>query len=116
MDTSRFRTLWTCAALALAAGLVAPPARADPQRDHDKARTALQAGAISPLHTVLAKVHQTYPGEVLEVELEQEDGRWIYELKLLQPGGMLTRLEVDARTGDILKSRQRPTPPVVHKP
>lgn len=86
------------------------PAGADERRDHDRARAALKAGEVQPLQDVLDKVLRSYPGEVLEVELEREDGRWVYELKLLQPGGRLLKLEVDARTAVVLRSRQRPAP------
>lgn len=76
-------------------------------RDHDRARAALQAGEILPLATVLQRVAQSHPGDVLEVELEREEGRWIYELKLLQPGGALLKLAVDARTAEVLKREER---------
>ena len=53
----------------------------------------------------------THPGEVLEVELERDDGRWIYELKLLQPGGELRKLKLDARSGELLQDRLRRAAP-----
>jgi len=84
--------------------------QADDQRDHDRARAALKAGEVLPLQEVLDKVQRSHPGEVLEVELEREDGRWVYELKLLQSGGRLLRLDVDAKTASVLRSRQRPAP------
>jgi uncharacterized membrane protein YkoI len=56
---------------------------------------------------VLALVEREHPGQVLEVELESEGRGWLYEIKLLQPDGRLTRLKVDARTGEILKRRTR---------
>ncbi|MDL5034688.1 PepSY domain-containing protein [Pelomonas sp. APW6] len=105
------------AALALSTALLAgavPLARADEHRDHgrdhDRARAALQAGEILSLQQVLARVQPRYPGEVLAVELEREDGRWIYELKLLQTGGRLLRLDVDAKTAEVLRSRARTGP------
>lgn len=85
-------------------------AQADDRRDHDRARAALKAGEVLPLQEVLEKVQRSHPGELLEVELEREDGRWVYELKLLQSGGRLLRLDVDAKTAAVLKSRQRPAP------
>ena len=91
----------TVAALALAS----PPARAD--TDHDRARAALQAGEVLPLKTVLERVQRDHPGQVLEVELEQEDGHWIYEIKLLRAGGRLVKLQVDAATGEVLRHRER---------
>jgi uncharacterized membrane protein YkoI len=94
------------AALWFAAGSFTS-AQADGRQDHDRARAALQAGEVQSLQKVLEKVQLSYPGEVLEVELEREGGRWVYELKLLQSGGRLVRLDVDAKTAEVLRSRQR---------
>jgi uncharacterized membrane protein YkoI len=67
--------------------------------DHDRARRAVQAGEVLPLQEVLNRLARRQPGQVLEVELEREAGRWVYEIKLLQPDGRLRKLQVDARTG-----------------
>ena len=64
--------------------------------DHDKVRSALLAGDIQPLSSVLSVVAQTYPGRVIEVELEDEHDQWLYELKVLSPEGFLIKLEVNA--------------------
>jgi uncharacterized membrane protein YkoI len=93
----------TLCALALCLGAV--PAHADSEQD--RARAALQAGQVLPLATVLARLEREQAGQVLEVELEHEDGRWIYEVKLLQAGGRLMKLELDAATGAVLKRRVR---------
>ncbi|WBY00356.1 PepSY domain-containing protein [Ramlibacter tataouinensis] len=99
------RLLPLLAALALASG--APAARADRHRDHEQARAALQAGDVLPLDRVLQQVAQTHPGQVMAVELERDGERWVYELKLLQPGGALVKLDVDGRTGEVLRRRER---------
>jgi hypothetical protein len=44
---------------------------------------------------------------VLELELERDDGRWIYEIKLLQANGQLLRLEVDAATAQVLQVKRK---------
>ena len=81
---------WRLAACALcAAALAMPPAGASDKDDHDRARQAVQAG------------------QVLEVELEQERDRWIYEVKLLTPAGQLTKVKLDARTGEVLRIKPR---------
>lgn len=91
---------------ALWGGVLAPgPALADGPRDHERARAALQAGEVLSLQAVLERVQRQHPGDVLEVELEREGGRWVYELKLLQKGGTLLRLDVDARTAEVLKKK-----------
>ena len=91
--------------VALALSGLAPIALADGQRDHDRARAALRAGEVLPLTTILERVAKEQPGQVLEVELERNQGRWIYELKLIQNSGALVKLKVDARDGSVLKRK-----------
>lgn len=73
--------------------------------DHERARAALQAGEVLPLPQLLERVAREQPGQVLAVELEREDGRWVYELKLLDPAGRLVKLEVDARSAELLRRK-----------
>ena len=102
---SRFST-----ACLLASLLAAPLAQAS-ERDHERARQAVQAGQVLPLPAVLEKLATTHPGQVLEVELERESdqGReaWVYEIKLLQRDGQLVKLELDAKTAEVLRSKIR---------
>lgn len=93
---------------ALLAAMAAVPVGAD--SDQDRARAAVQSGQVLPLRTVLERLEREHPGQVLEVELEQQEhdgGRWVYEIKLLQGGGRLLKLELDASTGEVLKRRVR---------
>lgn len=92
-------------AVALAMVLASPPVLADSEQD--RARAAVQAGKVLPLKTLLERLEREHPGQVLEVELEQDDGRWIYEIKLLQPGGRLVKLELDAASGVLLRRKER---------
>lgn len=70
--------------------------------DHERARQALQAGEILPLGELLRRVAQDYPGDVIEVELERDKGRWIYELEIIRADGALIELEIDASDGSLL--------------
>lgn len=97
------RKVWAMAVLIVAMAMSAGVS-ADGD-DHDRARSALERGEVLPLHAILEKVGQTYPGKVIEVELEREHGRWIYELRWLMRGGALVKLEVDARDGTILDKK-----------
>ena len=91
----------------LAGGLVAgAPLHAEPN-DHDLARQALQQGKVLPLRTVLEQVERDYQGQVLEVELDRDDGMFIYEIKLLAPGGNLMKMKLDAATGKVLGIKQK---------
>jgi uncharacterized membrane protein YkoI len=92
----------------LAACLAALAIRPAAARDHDdqeRARAALAAGEIRPLAEILAEVERRYIGRVIEVDLDREDGRWVYELKLLPPSGRVFELEVDAATAAVLRSK-----------
>lgn len=94
------------AGLLVLAGLLAP-AQAHDDDDHERARAALRAGEVLPLSTLLERLQRRHPGQVLEVELERDDGRWIYEVKLLRQDGLLFELALDARSGEVLSQRQK---------
>lgn len=88
--------------LALILVLLACPALADDD-DQYRARRALEAGEILPLPDILAAVEAARPGRVIELELERDDGRWIYELELVTPDGRIYELEIDAATATVLE-------------
>ncbi len=94
-------------AACLLAGLLGTPLAQASERDHERAREAVQAGQVLPLPSVLEKLAATHPGQVLEVELEKESDGWVYEIKLLQRDGQLVKLELDAKTADLLRSKIR---------
>lgn len=100
-----FTRTWLAALLL--SGLWPPAALASGDGDQDRARAALRAGEVLPLRTLLERLERSHPGQVLELELERDDGRWIYEVKLLQAGGRLVKLKVDARTGEVLRARDK---------
>lgn len=76
-----------------------------PGRDHDRARDAVAAGHALPLREVLARVRPHYPGRLLDADLRRggSRGAWMYQLKLLAPGGHVQYLRVDARSGRVLQ-------------
>lgn len=87
--------------------LTVPTVWASGEDDHERARQALQSGQILPLRTVLERLERSHPGKVLEVELEQKDGLWIYEVKLLQADGQLVKLMLDAKIAVIIERKNR---------
>ncbi len=104
---SPFRRLRPLRVLLLVAVLGSGAGMARERGDHERAREAVVSGQILPLGTVLERLEREQAGQVLEIELESRDERWIYEVKLLQPGGQLLRLEVDAATGTVTDRRVR---------
>lgn len=108
MNTSllptRRRLLLGLAAPALLAGR----ARADDgDHDHDRARRALEQGQVLPLRRVLDKLERELPGQVLKVEFERDDDRFVYKIRLLQPDGRIAGVKVDAADGRVLAIRRR---------
>lgn len=112
-DPPHFSGLLRSALAVLLVGLLTA-AQASDHGDHERAREAVRSGQVLPLRTVLERLEREHPGEVLEVELERERDRWIYEVKLLQRQGQLVKLKVDAQTAAVIRSRTRaasePTP------
>lgn len=71
--------------------------------DYENAYDARRSGDILPLRDILTNVRAIYPGEIVGVEFEREDGLQVYELKILQTDGRYLEIYVDARTGAVLK-------------
>ncbi|AMN45910.1 hypothetical protein ACG33_02045 [Steroidobacter denitrificans] len=73
-------------------------------KEHDVIHDALRRGEVLSLAKILTIAERHVPGEVIEVELE--DGKraaLIYEIKILTPTGRIREIEIDARTGKVLK-------------
>lgn len=96
----RIAAVW-CAALLFGSSLSMADA------DHDRARQALESGQILPLRSILERVEREYPGQIVDVELERDEGRWVYEIKVLRAGGALVKLKLDARDGAFIGSKEK---------
>lgn len=91
----------------------------DDLTDHDHALAARQAAAIRPLAELLGPVEAAHRGRVIGVELDDEDGRLVYELRLIRADGTLSEITLDAATGQLLEVEEaedddhgdRPRPP-----
>lgn len=74
----------------------------------EQMREARQKGEIRSLRWVMHQLQTAYPGRLLDAELLKKNGRYIYRIKLLQAGGYVSRLIVDAYTAEVLRERSRP--------
>ena len=75
----------------------------DEREDRDQVLEALRRGEILPLPKLKALVLARWPGEIVALSVDREDGRIRYEFRVLRPDGRLTEVEVDARDGSILE-------------
>lgn len=73
----------------------------------DEALRLREQGRIIPLETLLELVAQRHPqSSLLEVELEEDDDIYIYEVELATHEGVVRELEFDAHTGKLLKDEE----------
>lgn len=86
------------------ATLLPASVRGGAEPDHDRARRAVESGEILPLSKVLAVVESSFEGVLLEVELERENDRFVYEIELLTPQGHVIEITLDARDAKILET------------
>ncbi len=93
-------------AFALGASFLAPAWAVD-DNEREQAFRALEAGEIMTLQKVLTKISQEVPGQLIKVELEREQGRWVYEFKLLRQGGEQIKLVVNAVNGEVIQSKSK---------
>ncbi len=100
---------WVLSGLALCMLGAFPLLHADERNhgDHAMALQALEQGRVLPLRTVLEKIERDYQGQALKVEFEQDDGRFIYEIRLLQSDGRMVKLKVDAVDGKVLETKRK---------
>ncbi len=77
--------------------------RADDDVGPEVAKRLLSEGRVRPLEEILTAVKAKVPGQLLEVELELEDGAYVYDLKILGANGRVVEVEADAKSGKILK-------------
>ncbi len=75
----------------------------DDEIGHEAARRLLESGRILSLEAILSKNADRLPGKLIETQLENDEGRIVYDLKFLRPDGRVQEIEIDAENGDILK-------------
>jgi len=71
--------------------------------DQDQVLRWRQQGRVLPLEQILDRLDPSQRARILEIELEQEEGRVIYELKYVDTTGRILKLIIDARTGERLQ-------------
>ena len=74
--------------------------------DQDEAASLRQQGVILPLADILAAVEKQQQGRVIEVELEQKRGRYIYEIEIVDDQGKVWEFKLDASDAQII-SREK---------
>lgn len=71
--------------------------------EHEEARRAVEQGLVRPLEDIIVEARKHVQGDLIEVELEHEDGRYIYELEFIQPSGQILELQIDAKSMAVIE-------------
>lgn len=100
----------TAIIFALVATLAVPTAFADEGKEgygdnHEKLDDARRRGKIMPIELLLKLLKDRLKGEIVEIELDDNDGSLYYEVYYLDSGGRRIEIYVDAATGEILKNK-----------
>lgn len=66
-------------------------------------RDAVAKSKILPLSEVKAIVVEQFGANIVDIEIDQEKGLWIYEFKIISKSGRLVEIYIDAKTGRILE-------------
>lgn len=76
-------------------------------QDHDEARELRLQGKVLPLTLILEQKALSGLETILEVELEQENNQWYYEIKGLSKHNRLIEFIVDADSGNIVNKEYK---------
>lgn len=89
--------------LALAVGATSPAAaRADRDPDSETVRRWVDEGRVLPLEELLDRHRDRVAGRLLDLEVEREHGRIVYELEVMDDRGVVREIYLDAQSGDWL--------------
>ncbi len=87
--------------LVLAVGMTSTPAAGESRHDESKrVREWIAEGRILPLERLLEMNRERLRGRLLDVELERDDGRYVYEIETIDKHGIVREIEIDATTGE----------------
>ena len=73
--------------------------------DERPGRRRLVAEMVHMRHDIVAKARASYPGELVEAELETRGGRRVYEIDVRSVDGTRYELDFDAHTGELIDTR-----------
>ena len=89
--------------LALVVGTISGYLYADDDVSPDQIRRMVEKGEILSLETILNRYPEKTYGKLLDLEVEREHGKLIYELEFLRSDGRVVELEIDAHNGQLLE-------------
>ena len=89
--------------LVLVAGTISSLSGANADGDSREIRGLVKRGEILPLEDILARYPEAEYGRLLDLEVENEHGRIVYEMEFLRDDGRVLEVEIDAKDGTLLE-------------
>jgi uncharacterized membrane protein YkoI len=91
---------------------ISTPLAADDDDDDDRAereamRTAVERGDIKSLAEILKLVAPQLPGEIVGIEIERENGIFVYEFRVAGKGGKILEAKVNAATASVISIEEK---------
>lgn len=74
--------------------------------DYIEARRLQNQGEILSLESILKNIRIKFPGKILEVELENEDGHIYYEIEILGKDGIVREIYINAKNGKLISVKE----------
>jgi uncharacterized membrane protein YkoI len=89
--------------LVLVAGTISAPTYADSDFSRSEILQLVKEGKILSLEIMLARYPEKEYGKLLDLEVEREHGKIIYEMEFLRDDGRVLEVNIDASNGQLLK-------------
>ncbi|MDY6890598.1 MAG: PepSY domain-containing protein [Pseudomonadota bacterium] len=83
--------------------VLSPTVLAGRDFDQDEARRLMLSGQIRPLSELILQHPGRLGGHLLDVELEERNGRFVYEIEVLDQDGVVREFDLDASSGAVIK-------------
>lgn len=71
----------------------------------ERVKAMVESGQILPLQQIVKMHEAELHGRIVEIELEQEGERLVYEFKILPAQGQYRKIEIDAASGEVVRRK-----------
>ena len=74
--------------------------------DHDQAADLRKQGLVLPLEKILTAAKRLHQGRVIEVELEEKRGQYVYEIEIVDADGRVWEMKFNGSDARLLSEEQ----------
>jgi len=82
------------------------------EKAHDEASETRKAVELSkttkvPVDQAIKTASEKLPGKIIQAELEEKQGKTVWEVEIVGPDGQVTELHIDANTGAVVGTERK---------